>query len=165
MEWRMSTDGPLSAPPEQSYSRRPISVTHAPTTTPELKEELRAAGLRATGSRVAVLRCVRLAARPVALADVVERMGADAPDRATVYRNLVDLAEAGLLRRAHLGDAWRFEGGDESEHAHFVCTKCGTVECAPGVTLEVAASGRAAPHAVKDGQFQVQLHGLCDDCS
>lgn len=134
------------------------------TTTEELKKELREAGLRATGSRVAVLRCVREVAKPVALADVVELLGGEAPDRATVYRNLVDLADAGLLRRAHLGDAWRFEEGDE-EHAHFVCTKCGTVECAPEVTLEVSKSGRASPHAVKDGDFQVQLHGVCDDCS
>lgn len=140
-----------------------LHVTHSSSTS-DLKEELRAAGLRATGSRVGVLRCVREAARPVALADVVERMGAEAPDRATVYRNLVDLAEAGLLRRAHLGDAWRFEGGDESEHAHFICTKCGTVECAPDVSLNVAAHGKA-PDSVKDGDFRVQLHGVCDDCS
>ena len=136
----------------------------ASTKTEDLKEELREAGLRATGSRVAVLRCVRVADQPVALADVVARLGAEAPDRATVYRNLVDLADVGLLRRAHLGDAWRFEGQDEKEHAHFVCTQCGNVECAPEVTLEVAASGRASPHAVKDGHFQVQLHGVCDDC-
>jgi Fur family ferric uptake transcriptional regulator len=131
--------------------------------TGDLKRELREAGLRATGSRVAVLRCVRKVARPVALADVVDLLGAEAPDRATVYRNLVDLADAGLLRRAHLGDAWRFEEGDEKAHAHFVCTQCGNVECAPEVELQVA-SGRAAPHAVKDGHFEVQLHGLCDDC-
>ncbi len=138
-------------------------MTRASTSTDDLKRELRDAGLRATGSRVAVLRCVREMGKPVALADVVELLGAEAPDRATVYRNLVDLTDAGLLRRAHLGDAWRFEGGEE-EHAHFVCTKCGTVECAPEVTLEVAKSGRASPHSVKDGSFQVQLHGLCDDC-
>ena len=131
--------------------------------TEDLKEELREAGLRATGSRVAVLRCVRQVARPVALADVVELLGAEAPDRATVYRNLVDLTEAGLLRRAHLGDAWRFEEGDEEAHAHFVCTQCGTVACAPEVVLEVAPN-RAAPGAVKDGRFEVQLHGVCDDC-
>jgi Fur family ferric uptake transcriptional regulator len=136
----------------------------ASTKTQDLKDELREAGLRATGSRVAVLRCVRVADRPVALADVVALLGAEAPDRATVYRNLVDLAEVGLLRRAHLGDAWRFEGQDEKDHAHFVCTQCGNVECAPEVHLEVAASGRASPHAVKDGHFQVQLHGVCDDC-
>ena len=135
----------------------------ASTKTDDLKRELRDAGLRATGSRVAVLRCVRQAARPVALAEVVELLGVEAADRATLYRNLVDLANAGLLHRAHLGDAWRFEGSDK-EHAHFVCTGCGTVECAPEVTLEVAQSGRASPQSIKRGAFLVQLHGLCDDC-
>ncbi|MFK8001689.1 MAG: Fur family transcriptional regulator [Polyangiales bacterium] len=138
-------------------------MPHASTTT-ELKNELRAAGLRATGSRVGVLRSVRKAARPVALADVMERLGDEAPDRATVYRNLLDLAEAGLLRRAHLGDAWRFEGGDESEHAHFICTQCGIVECTPDVSLNVS-TGAKAPGSVREGDFRVQLHGVCDDCS
>ena len=138
-------------------------MSHSPTTS-ELKEELRAAGLRATGSRVGVLRSVREAARPVALADVMENLGGEAPDRATVYRNLLDLAQVGLLRRAHLGDAWRFEGGAESEHAHFICTKCGTVECTPDVSLNVSAHGKA-PDSVKEGDFRVQLHGVCDDCS
>ncbi len=132
--------------------------------TEDIKDELRAVGLRATGSRVAVLRCVRQVTRPVALADVVELLGAEGPDRATVYRNLSDLADVGLLRRAHLGDAWRFEEGDEAEHAHFVCTRCGTVDCAPEVTLKVSSSGKKTPHALEDGQFQVQLHGLCDEC-
>ena len=134
--------------------------------TDELKEELREAGLRATGSRVAVLRCVREVGRPVALAEVVERLGSEGADRATIYRNLVDLTEAGLLRRAHLGDAWRFEEGDEAAHAHFVCTRCGSVECAPEVVLAVDSkkSGRT-PHALEDGRYEVQLHGVCDDCS
>lgn len=134
------------------------------TSTSHIKDELRAAGLRATGSRVAVLRCVREANKPVALADVVERLGVDAPDRATVYRNLVDLADAGILRRAHLGDSWRFEGGAQVEHAHFVCTRCGGVECAPEVSLQLESSGKGSPHAVKEGDFQVQLHGVCDEC-
>ena len=106
----------------------------------------------------------RQVTRPVALADVVELLGSEAPDRATVYRNLTDLADVGLLRRAHLGDAWRFEEGDEAEHAHFVCTRCGAVDCAPEVTLQVASSGDESPNALRAGHFQVQLHGICDDC-
>ncbi|MFT5358259.1 MAG: Fur family ferric uptake transcriptional regulator [Polyangiales bacterium] len=163
MGWATTTEGAFASIHQAEYCRRSTPMTHSSTTS-ELKDELRAAGLRATGSRVGVLRSVRGASRPVALADVMEHLGEEAPDRATVYRNLLDLAEVGLLRRAHLGDAWRFEGGDESEHAHFICTQCGTVECAPDVSLKVSAHGKA-PDSVKEGDFRVQLHGVCNRCS
>ena len=146
-------------------ARRWSAVTEAGDET--LLDELRAAGLRATRSRVTVLRYVREAARPVSLADAVDHLGNAGADRATVYRNLLDLTEAGFLRRAHLGEAWRFEGiGADPGHPHFVCTRCGTVACAPEVALQVdVESDRPSPHALKLGQFEVQLHGTCDDCT
>ena len=99
--------------------------------------------------------------------DVADRLASQAWDRATIYRNLTDLSEVGLLRRTDVGDhVWRFEavGSDHepSAHPHFVCTECGTVECLP--EIELAVRRAKAPRAVKQRQVEVHVRGLCDAC-
>src|SRR5262245_58722967 len=99
----------------------------------ELRAVVRARGLRATPSRLAVLELLRASDAPVSHGEVADRLAAHAWDRATIYRNLTDLAEAGLVRRTDVGDhVWRFEAVTEGHavaHPHFVCTECGSVEC------------------------------------
>src|SRR5690348_15992405 len=102
----------------------------------ELQEKLRELGLRATLSRVAVLQQLIAARAPLTHGEVAEQLAASGFDRATVYRNLIDLSEVGLVRRSDMGDhVWRFElvtedaQHAESEHPHFICQGCGAVEC------------------------------------
>lgn len=138
----------------------------------ELRSAVRAKGLRATPSRLAVLELLRVSDAPMSHGDVADRLATQAWDRATIYRNLTDLAEAGLVRRTDVGDhVWRYEAvsGDHeaSAHPHFVCTECGTVECLPEIELAVRTSrtSRARPpRAVKQRQVEVHVRGLCDAC-
>ena len=132
----------------------------------DLRGALRGRGLRATPSRIAVLGLLRKVGGPLSHAEAVERLEGQGWDRATIYRNLTDLADAGLARRADVGDhVWRFEAVDaahaDDPHAHFVCTECGVVECLPDLALAV---GKAAPRAVRQKQVEVQVRGRCDGC-
>jgi Fur family ferric uptake transcriptional regulator len=134
----------------------------------ELRTVLRGRGLRATPSRVAVLELLQNARHPISHAEVSEQLAGQAWDPATLYRNLVDLAEAGLVRRSDVGDrVWRFElvGGDHdlSKHPHFVCTECGTVECLPPIELVLPRT--KTPKSVKQRRIEVQVRGLCDACA
>jgi Fur family ferric uptake transcriptional regulator len=134
----------------------------------ELRAAVRACGLRATPSRLAVLDLLRTSEGPMSHGEVADRLASQSWDRATIYRNLIDLADAGLVRRTDVGDhVWRFEArraGDDHEqaHPHFVCTECGTVECLP--ELELAVRRAKAPRAVKQRQVEVHVRGLCDAC-
>ncbi len=108
----------------------------------ELRAQVRAKGLRATPSRLAVLELLRASDAPMSHGDVADRLASEAWDRATIYRNLTDLAEAGLVRRTDVGDhVWRFEAVSDdheaSAHPHFVCTECGTIECLPELELSI----------------------------
>ena len=92
-------------------------------------------------------------------------------DRTTVYRNLVDLTEVGLVQRTDLGDhVWRFElkrsrtEGDDAKHPHFTCSGCGTVACLPEVTLKVKP-GKGVPRSLSRQKVEIQLRGLCDTCA
>lgn len=134
----------------------------------ELRNAVRASGLRATPSRLAVLELLRASDAPMSHGDVADRLASHAWDRATIYRNLIDLAEAGLLRRSDVGDhVWRFEAlrdDHDAAHPHFVCTECGTVECLPEIELQMAGRRAKAPRAVKQRQVEVHVRGLCDAC-
>lgn len=131
-----------------------------------LRSALRTHGLRATPSRLAVLELVRASDAPMSHGDVADRLASHAWDRATIYRNLTDLVEVGLLRRTDVGDhVWRFEAvtdDHDSAHPHFVCTECGAVECLP--ELELAIRRTKAPRALRQRQVEVHVRGLCDAC-
>lgn len=137
----------------------------------ELRAWLRKAGLRATAARVAVLRVLTDERAPLSHGEVYDRVGEQGFDRATVYRNLVDLAEAGLVSRADLGDhVWRFEllsdtGQAGDVHPHFVCTDCGTVACLPSEAVAVHAP-RGSPKSLRRrGALEIHINGLCDACA
>lgn len=140
------------------------------STVPALQERIRAAGLRSTSPRLVVLQRLEQLTAPVSHAELHEQLGDAGLDRATVYRNLVDLAEAGLVRRRDLGDhVWRFElargeGHEGGQHPHFTCTECGDVSCLPDVEVKLVAA-KGAPRSLRKERVEVQLRGTCDDCS
>ena len=130
---------------------------------------LRAVGLRSTAPRVAVLRHLIEANVPLSHGEIFDGLGKQGFERATLYRNLMDMAEKGLIGRTDLGDhVWRFEikkhvAGHTIEHPHFVCTDCGTVSCLPDTSVRIAR-GKASPKSVGGRDVAVQLRGRCDDC-
>jgi len=136
----------------------------------ELKRVLRDAGLRATSARTLVLDCLMRAGRALTHAEVCEELDEHGYDRATLYRNLVDLTSGGLVNRTDLGDhLWRFElvgggGHDSSAHAHFVCQECGDVSCLPDDAVSVK-SRRGVPKAIKQKQVEIQVRGVCNECA
>lgn len=152
-----------------SLPKRSAATARAPRMT-DLQSEIRARGMRSTGPRVAVLSHLSQAASPLSHTEIFEALAHQGHDRATIYRNLVDLADAGLLTRSDLGDhVWRFErkrttAGHSEAHPHFVCVDCGDVKCLPDLTVKVVASSDT-PRAMRTRQVAVQVKGLCDDCT
>lgn len=134
----------------------------------ELREMIREAGLRCTSSRATVLEFLAGASKPQSHADVSEQLVPEGLDQATIYRNLTDLTDAGLLKRLDLGDhVWRFEfredEDDDEEHSHFVCTDCGEIACLAPVGLSFDDDG-GDPARVGEVD-QVFLKGRCAECS
>jgi Fur family ferric uptake transcriptional regulator len=132
----------------------------------QLEGGLRAAGLRVTAGRVAVLGA--LADRPHTDAETVFRaVLAELPGTSiqNVHNVLGDLADAGLVRRIEpAGSAALYERRIGDNHHHVVCTSCGAVadvDCvvghAPCLTPS-DASGFAIASA------EVTFWGLCLSC-
>jgi Fur family ferric uptake transcriptional regulator len=140
---------------------------------------VRAAGLRCTAARLAVLEHLVSARGPRTHAEVATALADRGFDRATIYRNLTELTEARLVSRMELGDhVWRFEirrahaaGGHADEHPHFVCESCGEVSCLEGVEVAISPKPRATrtaggkPRAGRIGSVrEVLLKGQCPEC-
>ena len=128
---------------------------------------LRAAGLRVTSARRAVLDALR--EHPHASADAIF---ADVDRRApgttlqSVYNALGDFAGAGLVRRIQpAGQPMRFEVRIDDNHHHLVCTSCGRVEDVDCVTGEAPCLHPSQMHGFTLSQAEITFWGRCASCS
>jgi len=83
---------------------------------------------------------------------------------ATVYRNLKQLAEQGMIREVHSGaHSARFDG-NTGRHYHIRCLGCGRVN-----DLPMSIDARLEAEAARAVNYQilghdVEIHGLCPAC-
>lgn len=130
----------------------------------DLRQLLVGKGIRVTQQRMVILRELAKLRIPTSHPELTERLAGADLDRATVYRTLLALTEAGLLVKTQLGDnVWRFgllnvQSREHGTHPHFVCTDCGGVVCLP----ESAVTLRG--EAVRNQVAEVQLRGRCVAC-
>jgi Fur family ferric uptake transcriptional regulator len=131
---------------------------------------LKAAGLRCTPVREAVLRLLARAIGPLGVPEMLGKLPTET-DAVTVYRTLNTFTRKKLVHRIQADDrSWRYAIGDsaaatEHRHPHFVCDNCRTVEC-----LASAEIPRELPRSMGVGKGylvsypEVVLHGKCPKC-
>jgi Fur family ferric uptake transcriptional regulator len=141
-------------------------TAEVPTTT-DLERRLRAADLRVTQPRLAVMAAVE--AHPHA--DTETLIGAVRVELPTVshqavYDVLRVLSSAGLVRRIQpSGSLARYESRVGDNHHHVVCRSCGAiadVDCAVGHTPCLTASD---DHGFVLDEAEVVYWGTCPDCA
>lgn len=83
----------------------------------------------------------------------------------TVYRNLNQLCEHGLIKRVGTVNGQERYDADLHPHAHFVCTRCGSVTDLP---LSPPAQGYVEECSKQFGfeaeSYEVRVKGLCQAC-
>jgi len=137
------------------------------TSISDLSDQLRAAQLRVTRPRMAVLDAVH--SHPHADTDTIfgaVRTGLPEVSRQAVYDVLHALTAAGLVRRIQpSGSVARYEARVGDNHHHVVCRSCGVigdVDCAVGDAPCLTPSDHNG--FVLD-EAEVIYWGLCPDCS
>jgi Fe2+ or Zn2+ uptake regulation protein len=135
--------------------------------TERLEERLRAAGLRATTPRIAVLRVLAESRDHPRVDQVIERVRAGGVPISTqaAYDVCEALHRVALARRiAPAGSPARYEARVGDNHHHLVCRGCGTtadVDCAVGPAPCLEPSD-AAGFTVDEAE--VTFWGLCPRC-
>lgn len=132
-------------------------------------DQLRAAELRVTRPRVAVLEAVR--AHPHADTETIfaaVRSGLPDVSRQAVYDVLHALTGARLIRRIQpSGSVARYEARVGDNHHHVVCRSCGTiadVDCAVGEAPCLTPSEHDALDGFVLDEAEVVYWGLCPAC-
>ena len=131
-----------------------------------LKEFLRARGLRMTGEREALVRAALGRRRHFTLEELVEEVVQNdtRASRATVYRGLPILIEAGILQPVLVSDEpRRFElAFGRRHHDHLLCRRCGRVVEFRSSAIEEQQTAIAARHGFR---LASHLHELVGDCA
>jgi len=133
------------------------------------ERDLRAAGLRVTRPRLAVLDAVH--AHPHLDTEALiaaARTRLDAVSHQAVYDVLRVLTDTGLLRRIQpQGSVARYEARVGDNHHHLVCRSCGVitdVDCATGEAPCLTPSADAPPGFVVD-EAEIVFWGRCSSCA
>jgi Fur family ferric uptake transcriptional regulator len=130
-------------------------------------DRLVAAGERVTRQRLQVANMLAAAGRQLTAEEVYERLRGRVPSigRATVFRSLETLVEAGLARRLELeGHVYAYVACLPQHHHHLACTNCGRVE-----EIDEAYVRPIAERVARDMGFQIDdarldFYGRCANC-
>jgi Fur family transcriptional regulator, ferric uptake regulator len=131
---------------------------------------LRDAGQRYTAQRRRLIGILAAAGSPLSIPDIL-RGGRGLP-QSSVYRNLAELVDAGVVRRVLTEEEFgRYELTEDlmGHHHHVICSNCGTtrdVTLPADVerTLDRTLDGVARRAGFADVGHRLDLVGLCDRC-
>lgn len=86
--------------------------------------------------------------------------------RATVYRTLTSLVDAGLLRRIELGDRTVYDHDyGYPAHDHLVCEKCNSMTEFQSAELEALLERIAGEHQFRAAGHTLVVRGVCAACN
>lgn len=146
-----------------------IAVSVSPAD--KFREYLSTRGMRLTPERELIVTEVFATHEHFDTDQLVERLKLQKDNRkvsrATVYRTVREMVEAGLLRqvaRTQNREVYEHDYG-YPRHDHLICGKCGTLiefENAPlaGILEQVALE-----HGFRVTGHRMEVYGLCADCS
>jgi Fe2+ or Zn2+ uptake regulation protein len=130
-----------------------------------IKRSFEGSGLRCTPQRYAVMAfLMEHNSHPTAV-EIFEAVNREDPrsSRATIYNNLRDLVQAGLVREVAVeGRAARFDAKG-MQHHHFICDRCGNVEDIDWYKVPKPASASLGKRVLRE--CELIFRGLCMRCA
>ena len=97
---------------------------------------------------------------------IYDALKADMPalSLGTVYRNLKVLEELGKISRVNsYSDTERYDACI-SDHAHFLCTNCGSLRDIHDINRDMVRNSVTLPENYQVSNFALTIRGLCPKC-
>lgn len=85
--------------------------------------------------------------------------------RSTVYRNLRQLAEAGVIRQVALPDGPERYDGRSCRHQHFLCRSCGGIMDVEIEYTERLDEAVREKYGARVDSHDIVFSGLCSECA
>jgi Fur family ferric uptake transcriptional regulator len=126
-------------------------------------EALAERGYRTTSPRQLVVRSIAGKDRHFTAEELREQL--PGIGRATVYRCLKLLVEAGILCRVLLEDGnLHYQLSHRGHHHHLLCVQCGASQDLLGCDIEDVLREVAVSHAFQISGHWLEVYGLCRNC-
>jgi Fur family transcriptional regulator, ferric uptake regulator len=128
---------------------------------------LRSRGSRVTSSRRILLEVLFAAEGHMSAEELADAVQARAPDvhLSTIYRNLEELEQLGVIAHSHLGHGPSSYLLASHAHAHFICADCGTMIEAPEEMFRGLARSARERLGFSIDPKHFAILGRCADCS
>ena len=133
-----------------------------------VRDRMLAAGQRITRQRDAVANVLERATRPLGAREVCDAVAESDPDvgRATVFRTLHALVEAGIVQRVSLagGQTGYLICKTDGHHHHLVCTHCGRTTDLPETAVAPFLGRVERSHGFVVDHTSFDVYGRCATC-
>ena len=83
----------------------------------------------------------------------------------TVYRNLNQLREEGLVKSVGVVNGQERFDAFTGPHSHFVCNQCSAVTDLPNCVSEEVISPLAEEYGFVEQSCELHVYGLCSECA
>lgn len=132
----------------------------------ELAERLRAAGLKVTGSRVAILDAVERNRNHPSAEDIYQELAGSHPSLSlsTVYGTLSAFVKVGLVRKLSEVDGRLRVDGTKTPHDHAICRMCGAIFDVEPDPKSVTTPPSALPDGLSVLHVRVEYDVVCAPC-
>ncbi len=130
-------------------------------------DRLTAAGERVTRQRLLVANALAAAGRQLTAEQLYRALRRREPGigRATVFRTLETLVEAGVARRLELdGHVYAYVACLPAHHHHIACTRCGRVEEIDEAYVTPIAERLAQEMGFEIDDARLDFYGRCATC-
>ena len=153
---------------QQDFSLGQVRVSMTPQE--RFEEYLQSKGKRTTQQRRVLVDHVFARHDHFDADELIDQLGAHKKDakvsRATVYRALDELVEAGLLRKMTLGGRSVYEHDyGYPQHDHLHCTECDSLIEFRSDALEQLREAVAREHGFRVTGHRFTVMGICKECS
>ena len=151
-----------------SKTTQNVNLARAQSAEDRLREHLRSRNLRVTPERLDVLEGVLDREGHFDAEELLAHLRSNdkGVSRATLYRTLDHLADAGLVHKHHFeeGHALFEHVHGRSHHDHMVCDRCGSVIEFVSEEIESLQEQICRQHGFRVLRHVHQLFGVCQDC-
>lgn len=131
-----------------------------------MTQSFKDAGIKSTGSRIAVLEILENDGTPMDVSMIIkslDKMGLN-PDQATVYRILNTFYEKGIIKRIEIGEGkYRYEKSD-MDHHHLICSDCGSITDVEDEFMEKIEKEIELKKGFLVKNHSLEFFGLCQNC-
>jgi Fur family ferric uptake transcriptional regulator len=136
----------------------------SPSVADQILEALEERGHRSTAPRRALATAIGEQDRHFT-AEGLRRQLPPRLGRATVYRTLKILVEAGVLCRVLLEDGdLHYQLSHRGHHHHLLCVQCGSSEDLTGCDIEEVLLTTSAQHGFELSGHWLEVYGRCRQC-